>query len=87
MLFAVKCAVLKYMFVYFQDLNKQTSKIDVLKGEIRLPGEEKIIHVCLCVGGGGLLTIFYSPQAPIKRVWNPFFPNLCESLCKRQIHL
>ena len=37
-----------------------------------------------------MLTIFYSPQAPMKRVWNPPLPQInikeqCESLCKRQI--
>ena len=47
------------MQVYFQDLfdsySKQTSKIDVLLGEIRSSVEEKITHVCanVCVGGGG----------------------------------
>ena len=32
----------------------QTSKIDILLGEIRSSGEEKITHmcVCVCVGGG-----------------------------------
>ena len=91
------------MQVYFQDLfdsySKQTSKIDVLLGEIRSSGKEKITHVyvCLCVcvcGGGGLhvtVTIFYSPQAPMKRVWNPLLPQIniteqCESLCTRQIN-
>ena len=41
------------MYVYFQDLfdlsSKQTSKIDILLGEIRSSGEEKITHVCVCV--------------------------------------
>ena len=37
-----------------------------------------------------MLTIFYSPQAPMKRVWNPLLPQINiteqrESLCKRQI--
>ena len=48
---------LKYMYVYFQDLfdlsSKQTSKIDILFGEIRSSGEEKITHVCVCVCVGG----------------------------------
>ena len=57
-------------------------------------GEEKITHVCVyvCVGwGGGLnVTIFFSPQAPMKGVWNPLLPQIyiteqCESLCTRQI--
>ena len=29
--------------------NKQTSKIDILYGEIRSSGDEKISHVCVCV--------------------------------------
>ena len=42
-------------------------------------------------GGGGLhVTIFCSPQAPMKRVWNPLLPQInlteqCESLCTGQI--
>ena len=37
-----------------------------------------------------VLTIFYCPQAPMKRVWNSLLPLInitdqCESLCKRQI--
>ena len=45
--------------------------------------------VFVCVGGG-LLTIFFIPQAPMKRVWNLFLPQIdikehCKSLCKRQI--
>ena len=37
-----------------------------------------------------MLTIFYSSQAPMKRVWNHLLPKIniteqCESLCKRQI--
>ena len=37
-----------------------------------------------------MLTIFYSSQAPFKRVWNPHLPQIniteqCESLCKRRI--
>ena len=37
-----------------------------------------------------MLTMFYSSQAPMKRVWNPLLPQIniteqCESLCKRQI--
>ena len=86
------------MYVYFQDLfdlsSKQTSKIDILLGEIRSSGEEKITHVCVCVcvcrGGGLYVTIFYSPQAPMKSVWNPLLSQIniteqCESLCTRQI--
>ena len=49
------------MYVYIQELfdlsSKQTSKIDILLGEIRSSGEEKITRVCLCVcrgGGGGM---------------------------------
>ena len=63
-----------------------------MKGEIRSSGEERITHVCVCVcvGGECVLTIFYSPQAPMKMVWNPLFPQInitkqCESLCKMQI--
>ena len=47
--------------------------------------------VFVCVGGGGVhVTIFYSLQAPMKRVWNPLLPQIniteqYESLCKRQI--
>ena len=48
------------MYVYFQelfDLSKLTLKIDILFGEIRSSGKEKITHVCVCervcVGGGG----------------------------------
>ena len=37
-----------------------------------------------------ILTIFFSPRAPMKRVWNPLLPQInikeqFESLCKRQI--
>ena len=43
------------MYVYFQELfdlsSKQTSKMDIQFGEIRSSGEEKITHVCVCVGG------------------------------------
>ena len=54
MLFAGKCLFkIKYMYVYFQDVfdlsNKQTSKIDILYGEIRSSCEEKITHVCVFV--------------------------------------
>ena len=56
MLYAVKC-LLKISYLYFQDLfdlsSKQTSKIDILLGEIRSSGEEKIMHVCVCVYVGG----------------------------------
>ena len=50
----------------------------------------RICSVFSCVGGECLLTIFYSQQAPIKRVWNPLLPliNIAEqreSLGKRQI--
>ena len=51
----------KYMYDNFQDLfdlpSKQTSKINILLGEIRLSSEEKITHVCVCVcvGGGGYM--------------------------------
>ena len=47
------------MYVYFQELfdlsSKQTSKIDILFGDIRSSGEGKIAHVgvCVCVRGGG----------------------------------
>ena len=45
------------MYVYFQDLfdlsSKQTSKIDILLGEIRSSGEEKITNMCFCVCVGG----------------------------------
>ena len=46
--------------------------------------------MCVCMGEGLHVTIFYSPQAPMKRVWNPHLPQIniteqCESLCKRQI--
>ena len=39
--------------------------------------------------GWGKLTLFYSPQAPVKRVWNPLLPKIditeqCESQCKKQ---
>ena len=61
-------------------------------GEIRSSGVERITHVCVfvCRVGECVLTIFYSPQAPMKRVWNPLLPQInikeqCESLCKRQI--
>ena len=42
----------------------------------------------MCVGG--VLTIFYSPQAPMKMVWIPLLLQIniteqCETLCKRQI--
>ena len=64
------------MYVYFQELfdvsSKQTSKIDILLGEIRSSGEEKITHVCVCVWKG---TLF--PQINIT--------EQCESLCTRQI--
>ena len=57
---------------------------------------EKIDHrvkreLRMCVlGGECVLTIFYSPQAPMERVWNPLLPQSniteqCESLCTRQI--
>ena len=72
------------MYLYFQE-----SKIDILLGEVRSSGEEKITHVCVCMGGLHV-TIFYSPQAPIKRVWNPLLPQINiteqrESMCTRQI--
>ena len=46
--------------------------------------------VFVCVGGECVLTMFYSSQAPMKRVWNALLPQIyiteqCESLCKRQI--
>ena len=47
------------MYVYFQELfdlsSKQTSKIDILFGEIRSSDEEKSTHVCffVCRGEGG----------------------------------
>ena len=78
------------MYVYFQELfdlsSKQTLKIDILLGEIRSSDEENTTHMCVCV----CVTIFYSPQAPMKRVWNPLLAQInitaqCESLCTRQI--
>ena len=49
----------------------------------------KCVFVCV-VGGECMLTIFYSPQAPMKRVWNALLPQInireqCCSLCERQI--
>ena len=46
--------------------------------------------VFVCVWGECVLTIFYVPQAPMKRVWNHLLPKIyitekCESLYKRQI--
>ena len=45
------------MYGYFQELfdlsSKQTLKIDILLGEIRSSGKEKITHVCVCVCVGG----------------------------------
>ena len=46
--------------------------------------------VFVCVGEECVLTKFYSPQAPMKKVWNPLLPQInrkeqCESLLKRQI--
>ena len=37
-----------------------------------------------------MITKFFSPQAPMKRAWNPLLPQIfiteqCESLCERQI--
>ena len=80
---------LKYMYVYFQDvfdlLNKQTWMINILWGEIRSSGEEVITHMCVFGCVEGMLTVFYSPQAPMKRVWNPLNPKLIQensvSLC------
>ena len=50
------------MYVYFQDLfdlsSKQTSKIDILLGEVRSSVEEKLrmcVFVCMCVGEGGYM--------------------------------
>ena len=55
---------LKYMYVYLQDLfdlsSKQTSKIDILLGEIRSSGEERITHVCVCVCVGGRVCANYT---------------------------
>ena len=47
------------------------------------------VFVCV-VGMGPHVTLFYSPQAPMKRVWNPLLPQIniteqCESLCRRHI--
>ena len=41
--------------------------------------------VFVCVGGECVWTIFYSPQAPMKRVWNLLLPQIdrpkqCKSL-------
>ena len=54
------------MYVFSQDLfdlsNKQTSKIDILLGEIISSGKEIITHatVSLCMKGGMLsISIFY----------------------------
>ena len=51
---------------------------------------KKKIRMCVFVCVGGVLTIFYSPQATMKMVWNPLPPQIniteeCESLCIRQI--
>ena len=48
------------------------------------------MYVFLCVGGKCVITLFYSPQAPMKSVWNLLLLQIniteqCESLCKRQI--
>ena len=44
------------MYICFQILfnlsNEHTSKIDILYGENRSSGEEKITHVCVCVCRG-----------------------------------
>ena len=41
------------MYVYFQELfdlsSKQTSKVDILLGEISSSSEEKITCLCVCV--------------------------------------
>ena len=59
-LFIVKCL----MYIYFQDLfdlsHKQTSKIDILLGEIRSSCD------CECLGGGGGATLVH------KRPWKGF---------------
>ena len=49
------------------------------------------VLVCVWVGGV-LLIIFYSPQAPMKRAWNPlllqiYITEQCESLFKKTDHL
>ena len=51
-LFRVKCLFKIYVHL-FPGSSKQTSKIDILLGEIRSSGEEKITHVCVCVCRGG----------------------------------
>ena len=70
-------------FKNFKDLfdlaNKQTSKIDILLGEIISSGEEKITHMLVCVYVCVRrlhVTIFYSPQAPMNMVWNPLLPQI-----------
>ena len=49
----IECFFWKYICINFQDLfdlsNKQTSKTDISKGEIRSSGEGKITHMCVCV--------------------------------------
>ena len=71
--------------------------IQIIKHRRLIYCREKLDHlvkrklrVFVCREQG--LTIFYGLQAPMKRVWNPLFPQIditehCNSLCKRQISL
>ena len=53
---------------------------------------KRTLRMCvfLKVGRVCVPTIFYSPQAPMKRVWNPLLPRIditkqCESLCRTSL--
>ena len=44
-----------------------------------LPVDHRVkrkLHMFVCGCGGGVLTVFYSPQAPMERVWNPLIPQI-----------
>ena len=84
------------MYIYFKDLfdlsNKQNRRLIFRREKLEHRVKRKLrMCVFVCVGGECVLTLFYSPQAPLKRVWNPLIPQIniteqCESLCKRQIN-
>ena len=67
------------MYIYFHDLFDLSIKQG--GGGCREKLDHRVkrkLRMCvfMCVGGESVLTIFYSSQAPMKRVWNPLLPQI-----------
>ena len=86
---AIKGLLIIYMYLYFHDLISKEGGVCREKLDHQVKRKLRMC-VFVCVRVECVITIFYIPQAPMKRVWNALLPQIyiteqCESLCKRQI--